>query len=75
MIAGFFARAFAKRRLSDSKIYIYTDNPIACKMLNENKATIHKAIMLCEIEVGTLDSIIIYTNKQDAQQKSSLEEF
>lgn len=75
MIAGFFARAFAKRRLSDSKIYIYTDNPIACKMLNDSKAIIHKSIMLCEIDVGTPDSIIIYTNKQDAQQKSSLEEF
>ena len=75
MIAGFFARAFAKRRISDSKIYIYTDNPIACKMLNDNKLTIHKAIMICEIEVGTPDSIIIYTNKQDSREKSSLEEF
>ncbi len=75
MIASFFTRAFAKRRKSDSKIYIYTDNTVACKMLNDNKGTIHQAILLCEIEVGTPNDIIIYTNKQDTREKSGLEEF
>ncbi len=75
MIASFFTRAFAKRRKSDGKIYIYTENQMSCKMLNDNKGVIHKAILLCEIEVGTPNDIIIYTNKQDSQEKSSLEEF
>ncbi|MBQ4108058.1 MAG: DNA polymerase III subunit gamma/tau [Clostridia bacterium] len=75
MIASFFTRAFAKRRNSDQKIYIYTENPLSCKMLNDNKGVIHQAILVSEIEVGTPDDIIIYTNKQDTREKSGLEEF
>lgn len=75
MIASFFARAAARRCQSDSKIYIYTENPLSCKMLNDSKAIIYQAILLCEIEVGTQDDIIIYTNKQGSSEKTNLEEF
>ena len=75
MIASFFTRAFAKRRKSDQKIYIYTENPLSCKMLNDNKGVIHQAILVSEIEVGSPDDIIIYTNKQDTPKTSGLEEF
>jgi hypothetical protein len=44
-------------------------------MLNDNKAIIYQAILLCEIEVGTQDDIIIYTNKQGSSEKTNLEEF
>ena len=75
MIASFISRAVVKYQPNTKKYYIQAENDLALRMLNDSKDIIYESMLISDIDINSPSQIEIFAKKQQAVQKSGLEEF
>ena len=75
MISSFISRAIAKFSPNRNKYYIQAENDLALRMLNDSKDVIYESMLISDIGIDSPNQIEIFAKKQQAVQKSGLEEF